>query len=69
VIEAAAITGQENTLRLFNKWAKRRIVAKECVDIARLCTAAKEGHAEVVLELTRQGVPLDKQDVRGTTPL
>jgi ankyrin repeat protein len=69
VIQSAATSGQESTLRLFDEWAKANIVAQDWLNIARLCAAAKNGNAEAVLELTQQGVPPDKQDIWGTTPV
>jgi ankyrin repeat protein len=44
-------------------------VTKTWFDIAGLCAAAKEGDTEAVRKLTQQGVPPDKQDTRGATPL
>ncbi|KAF1966557.1 ankyrin [Bimuria novae-zelandiae CBS 107.79] len=69
VIQSAATSGQERTLRLFDQWAKANIVAKAWVDVARLCASAKEGNAKAVLELTQQGVPPDERDTKGATPL
>lgn len=69
VIRSAAINGQEDTLRLFDQWAKDSIVTKAWFDIAGLCIAAKKGDAEAVLKLTQQGVPPDQGDTRGVTPL
>jgi len=69
VIQSAATSGQINTLRLLDQWAGAATVSQEWINIARLCVATKEGDAETVLELTRQSVPPDKQDVWGTTPL
>ena len=69
VIRSAATSGQESTLCLFDQWAEDSIVAKNWFDIAHLCAAAKEGNTKTVLELTERGVPPDKQDNLGRTPL
>ncbi|KAI2482638.1 Arp Ankyrin repeat protein [Pyrenophora tritici-repentis] len=69
VIQSAATSGQENTLRLFDHWAKTSIVKKTWFDIAGLCAAAKKGDGEAVLKFTQQGVPPDERDTRRVTPL
>jgi hypothetical protein len=69
VIQSAATSGKENTLRLFDQWAQASIVARHWIDIARLCTAAKKGDAKAVLGFIQQGVPPDKRDIRDQTPL
>jgi hypothetical protein len=69
VIESAASSGQETTLRLFDQLANTAIVAHHWILVSRLCAAAKKGDAKVVLQLAEQGVPVDKRDIRGTTPL
>jgi hypothetical protein len=69
VIQSAATSGQESTLRLFDQWDKSSIVTQDWLNIARLCAAAKEGNAEVVLGLIHQGVPPDEKDSLGRTPL
>jgi hypothetical protein len=69
VIESAATSGQEKTLYLFNQWAGTNIVLQQWIYIAQLCAAAKEGVIKIVLQLVEKGTPLDKKDIRGTTPL
>ncbi|PWO21513.1 SPS1, Serinethreonine protein kinase [Pyrenophora tritici-repentis] len=69
VIQSAATSGQESTLRLFDHWAKTSIVKKTWFDIAGLCAAAKKGDGEAVLKFTQQGVPPDERDTRRVTPL
>jgi hypothetical protein len=69
VIESAATSGQEKTLFLFDQWAGTSIVLQQWVYIARLCAAAKEGNAKILLQLVELGTPPDKKDIWGTTPL
>ena len=69
VIQSAAASGQENTLRLFDQWARASIVTETWFDIAGLRAAANSGNAAAVLKLIQRGVPPDTQDMRGITPL
>jgi hypothetical protein len=69
VIEAAATSGQESLLCLFDEWAGTKVVAQHWILIARLCGAASDGDAEAVVHLAKQGVPVDSKDICGATPL
>ncbi|XTI90701.1 ankyrin repeat-containing domain protein [Cenococcum geophilum] len=68
VIKATATSGQEQTLGLLNQWDS--ISDKErWLNISRLYNAAKNGDAATVRQLINNGIPLDKQNIRGITPL
>lgn len=69
VIKAAATSGQESLLCLFDEWAGTKVVAQHWILIARLCGAASDGDAEAVVHLAKQGVPVDSKDIWGVTPL
>jgi ankyrin repeat protein len=62
-------SGQESVLRLFDQWAGTQVVALHWKLIARMCTAARGGDAEGIIQLAKQDVPVDSKDIRGATPL
>ena len=68
VIEAAATSGQEQVLGLLDQWDS--ISGKErWLNISRLYNAAKNGDAATVRQLIDDGIPPDKRNIRGVTPL
>jgi hypothetical protein len=69
VIEAAATSGQEQVLRLLDQWDSIGSDKERWLNISRLYNAAKKGDAGTVRQLVADGVPPDKQNIRGETPL
>lgn len=69
VMESAATSGQESVLRLFEEWAGTRVVSQQWKLIAQFCTAASTGDSKRVVQLAKQGIPVDSKDIWGATPL
>jgi len=69
VIEAAATSGQERVLGLLDQWDSIRSDKEQWLNISRLYNAAKKGDAGTVRQLVADGIPPDKQNIRGVTPL
>jgi tetratricopeptide (TPR) repeat protein len=69
VIEAAATSGQEQVLGLFDQWDSIGSDKERWLNISRLYNAARNGDAGTVRQLVADGTPPDKQNIRGATPL
>jgi hypothetical protein len=69
VIEAAATSGQEQVLGLFDQWDSIGNNKERLLNIARLYNAARNGKAAIIRQLVADGIPPDKRNIRGVTPL
>ncbi|CZR68380.1 related to heterokaryon incompatibility protein [Phialocephala subalpina] len=69
VIKAAATSGQEQVLGLLNQWNSITGDEEQWLNISRLYNAAKNGDAPTVRRLVADGIPPDKRNIRGVTPL
>ncbi|KAF2740308.1 hypothetical protein EJ04DRAFT_548375 [Polyplosphaeria fusca] len=69
VIEAAANSGQKDVLHFLEDWTVVDFDKVKCFNIARLYNAAKCGDTTVVHTLIEIGVPFDRRNIRGETPL
>jgi len=69
VIEAAATSGQERVLGILVQWDSISSDKERWLDISRLYLAAKNGDAATVHQLVANGIPPDKRNIRGVTPL
>ena len=69
LIEAAATSGQEKVLELFDQWGGIKDGKEKWFGISRLYNAARTGNTTAASLLIDAGVPPDKKDYHGTTPL
>ncbi len=69
MIEAAATSGQEEVLNLFDQWESIGSDKERWLNISRLYNAAKRGDAVTVRQLVADGTPPDQRNIRGATPL
>jgi ankyrin repeat protein len=69
VIEAAATKGQEKVLGLLDQWDSIGSNKERWLNISRLYNAAQNGDAATVRQLVADGIPPDKRNISGETPL
>ncbi|CZR65557.1 uncharacterized protein PAC_15457 [Phialocephala subalpina] len=67
--KATATSGQEQVLGLLDQWNCISGDKERWLNISRLYNAAKNGDAITVRQLVADGIPLDKRNIRGVTPL
>jgi len=69
IIEAAATSGQERLLDYLDRWGSIGNSKDRWLGISRLYNAAKSGDATTVRQLVYDGIPPDKPNIHGATPL
>ena len=69
VIEAAATSGQGRLLNILDRWRGIGKSKDIWLGISRLYNAAKSGDATTVRQLVYNGIPPDKPNIHGVTPL
>jgi hypothetical protein len=65
----AVTSGSAKVLDFLPSWNGASSERKQWLSIAELHNAAKSGDLRTVERLIQEGVPLDKQNIRGATPL
>ena len=69
MIEAAATSGRAEVLGLLDQWGSIGSDKERWLNISRLYNAAKKGDTATVRQLVDDGIPPDKRNVLGVTPL
>jgi len=65
IIEAAATSGQERLLNLFDRWDSIGNCKDRWLGISHLYNAAESGDATTVRQLVYDGIPPDKPNIHG----